>query len=247
VTFGSATLGAAISYSSVPSETNAQNGDLHRLWGAGQSYVEFDFGENGGDVTSGSGVVTGLTGSKVITTGATSASAAATYCNPILWSTNPGALSGVGSYNWSEPAVFAMRFASTTNGFSANALFRVMIGSTGGTGPLNAKGIGFGVIYDTATTGSVIGYAHDGTTLTTSGALATIDLSSSSYVHQVVGISDGAGNVYFFVDNVYAGTMTGGPTTVSANTRYVVAEILNNADAASSGVVTSSVRMWFKP
>lgn len=246
--FNSATLNAVADFTTIPSAVLALNPDLFRLWASEQSYAEHVFGQNGGSVTAGTGASSGTTSAKIISSGAVFGGACSYFCNPILWTSNPGATTAIGWWNWNKVVVFSTRFSTVPGnaGVSTNGLFRTIIGRSNGAGALDQKGMGFGLIYASATTGSIVGYAHNGSSLTTTSALTTIDTSTTGYCHQVVGISDGAGNVYFFVDRVYAGTTTGGPTTIGQNGNYVVAEVLNNADSATNQFQLSSVRIWTK-
>jgi hypothetical protein len=83
--------------------------------------------------------------------------------------------------------------------------------------------------------------AHDGTTLTTSGVVATIPTSGVFFTLMRVR-SDGAGNVSLYIDEVLVGTTTGGPTTSGAQNQCGIhAEVSNGADAAANTIITGDM------
>jgi hypothetical protein len=85
--------------------------------------------------------------------------------------------------------------------------------------------------------------AHDGTTLTTSGVVATLTVSSSAFTLLRVR-SDGAGNVSLYLDEVLVGTTTGGPTTSGVlNACGIHAEVNNGADAAANTIITGDMTL----
>lgn len=69
-------------------------------------------------------------------------------------------------------------------------------------GALTNKGFGFTILG-----GVLSGFVHNGTTLTTSGTLATPTFAGAMHVIRMV--NSGSGSVQFFVDGVSVGTMTG--------------------------------------
>lgn len=116
---------------------------------------------------------------------------------------------------------------STTNGTSLFGLGR-RFADTPGADP-SLEYIGVRLDGD-----SLKGLAHDGSCLT------VVDLSTTLVAHvshTVDIISDGAGNVTWFVDGVQAGTTTGGPTGVGTQFANLLAiEAANNADSADQDI-----------
>lgn len=151
-----------------------------------------------------------------------------------------------GKFFFGSPMWVTWRFAFTV-ALTANAVFRQTIGNTAGNGGastvLAAIGFGFGVVYKAAGTGSVLIYSHDGS-LHTSAEIAVIDTSNAGIVHSITAASDGLGNLYFFVNGVYSGTVATGPTTESATARYINNDlVLNGADGVDNIVYFYPMRI----
>ena len=139
--------------------------------------------------------------------------------------------------NWSKKIAIALVISqsdATTNGVS-----RFKFGADSGTAvqALANKGIGIS-IEDNALKGIV----HDGS----SGA--TIDLSTTLtdeqvYLMQIV--SDGAGNVEWFVDDLSKGTSAAGPTGDGlANDTIIKIECENNADTADQDFTVHDLKIY---
>lgn len=139
--------------------------------------------------------------------------------------------------NWSKNiAVYVILHQedATTNGVA-----RVKFGADAATAVQAFANRGIGLSVENA---ALKGIVHDGS----SGA--TIDLSTSMVDNQVYGVkivSDGAGNVKWFVDGVSGGTSSGGPTGDGATgDAQIKIEAENNADSASQEIVVASIKIY---
>lgn len=188
---------------------------------SGQHLSIIDFG-TWTDSTSGSGSVDNKHRRAHAFTGTTSSSTA------LIRSDNaPGYSAGKihNVLNWSKALLVRIVFANvgTTNGIG-----RITLGKdTGdGVGALSRKGIGI-QIEDQA----LKGIAHDGNTLD------TVDLSTTltdNEIYIVDVVSDGEGNIEWFVDGTSQGTSTGGPTGDSGDSEVAFQfESENNDDSAN--------------
>lgn len=226
----------------LPAHNKYLTTDSLRLALAHMSCNEFRWGDDGGSVLVGSGNTTGGVLVRQISTGTTASSMAGWYSNLTPWSANPGATRSA-DWNWGKVVVAAQRFLGVSGGLSTNAVFSTTIGSEGaGAGPLSAAGIGFGLVSGGGTNGALVIYAHNGTALTTTSTGATVDLSNS-FVHEVILVSDGTGNVHCYLDGTFITTGTGGPTA-NAGTGYPLTKIENFADTTNNGIAISSLRVW---
>lgn len=131
--------------------------------------------------------------------------------------------------NWSKKILLSFTIiidAATTNGISRFTLGK---GNVDGVAALAKKGIGV-QIEDQA----LKGLAHDGSSLTTVDFSLTMTLG---IVYQVKVVSDGAGNIEWFVDGVSKGTTSDGPTgDGSAGNSVFQLESDNGADAVANTV-----------
>ena len=139
--------------------------------------------------------------------------------------------------DWSKKIVLHAICASvdaTTNGISRMTLGK---GTGTGVGALASKGVGI-QIEDLALKGVV----HDGTTG------ATVDLSTAlvdDRVYAVTIVSDGSGNVEWFLDGTSKGTSSGGPSGLAMTGACLLQmEVDNGADAAAQGLVVHDVKVY---
>ena len=138
-----------------------------------------------------------------VSSGATAAGTAARrQSEPSLgWSL--GKANGV--INWSKRVVIVVRFRAP--GMSANGITRVLFGPADADGvkALDDKGIGFEC---RTAAEDIFTSVHSGS------ALSSVDSTqnASGNVQDMTIISDGAGNVSFYLDGVFLRTDTGGPT-----------------------------------
>lgn len=241
--FVSVSLTGAVDLTAIPSKTAALNRSLLQIVLAHETAQEFVWGVDGSAINVGSGSSNGGPYQKILSTGVAPSSSAGYFSNPSIWAVHPLTLSILG-FNWSDVVTISQRFTTNSSvpGLTTNAVFRTLVGASSGTGPLVNRGVGFGVIRASATTGTVVIYAHNGTSLTTFTTSATIDLSSSAVVHEVLLNSDGLGNLYCIVDGTYAGTTTGGPVTDGGG-QYIVCELQNGIDTTDNQMAMSSVRV----
>ena len=172
--------------------------------------------------TSGSGQTASGVRRAFTRTGATAGSTASLRTDELMaWSS--GRAQDV--IDWSKRVVLHIVFSpaqSTTNGSS-----RVTLGKDGaaGVGALGNKGLGL-QIDELALKGAV----HDGTTG------ATVDLSTTLTGNSacvVTVVSDGSGNVEWFLNGVSKGTSTGGPAGLSASGFDVLQSEADNSRASS--------------
>lgn len=128
--------------------------------------------------------------------------------------------------DWSQRIVIrAMLYIgdSTTNG-----VIRFTLGKAAadGLGSPTDKCIGI-VINDNA----LMGLTHEGTNANTEDLSTTL---TDDIVYEIMMVSDGAGNVEWFVDGVSVGSRTDGPTGDStAGHALLQSEVTNGADAAA--------------
>ena len=190
-----------------------------------------------------SGWATAVTGSGTVglgirnlavITGSTAGSTARAYTSEnVGW--NRGLSKSI--INWSkrvELYVVLNSPAATTNGVS-----RLTLGKhpSDGVGPLADKGVGLQV--DNL---ALKGIAHDGT------AGTTVDLASSlslGVVELVKIVSDGLGNVQWYVNGVLKGSTTAGPTGTSGTDRVLLqVEADNGPDAAIQNLSVNDVKIY---
>jgi hypothetical protein len=128
---------------------------------------------------------------------------------------------------FSRAAVFAAKFVVTA-GTSGSFAARLLVGkaSSPSVGALATHGFGFNV----DSTLALFGVAHDGTTLDTVDLSTTISIN---VVYDLVAVSDGDGNIDFYVNGSLAGTSNGGPTANVTN-RVASVEIANDGTATAS-------------
>jgi hypothetical protein len=82
---------------------------------------------------------------------------------------------------------------------------------------------------------------HNGTSATTSSTLYTIDGSTNYFKI----FSDGTGTVYLYINGVFVGSTSGGPTTVgSTNENATGLSVQNNADAANVRMRAGNIKVW---
>ncbi len=184
--------------------------------------------------TSGSGLASSGPRRAVMRSGSTAGSTASLRTDEeMAWSS--GRAQDV--VDWSKKVVLHIVFSpaqSTTNGVS-----RLTLGkdSAAGVGALGNEGLGI-QIDELALKGIV----HDGTTG------ATVDLSTTLTGNNacvVTVVSDGSGNVEWFLDGVSKGTSTGGPTGLAASGFDVLqSESDNGADAAQQELVVHDVKVY---
>jgi len=139
--------------------------------------------------------------------------------------------------NWSKKIVFHAFISnpsSTTNGVSRLTFGKL---SSNGVGDLAHKGIGIQLDAD-----ALKGIVHNGS----SGA--TVDLSTTltaGIVYKLTIVSDGAGNVEWFLDGVSKGTSSAGPTGDGATNKHIVQiETDNGADAAQQDLEMYSLKIY---
>lgn len=139
--------------------------------------------------------------------------------------------------NWDKKVVLHVVFAGRVN--TTNGKTSLSLGKTAGDGVavLAREGIGFRVD-DLA----IKGIVHDGTSET------VIDLSTTlvdEQTHEVTVVSDGAGNVEWFVDGVSKGSTASGPTGDSGATATLLQlDAENGADSANQGGQITGLKLY---
>lgn len=96
---------------------------------------------------------------------------------------------------------------------------------------LDARGYGVKI-----TDLALAGLAHNGTTLTTTATLATL-VANRAYM--LVIVSDGAGNIEWFLDGVSIGTSAGGPAAVSDDNYNAVQLTTENGATATQRLLAT--------
>jgi len=184
-----------------------------------------------GNPSAGGSVTGGAAGDGYarLNTGATASNYAAWYFNLFDQFATSGATAR-GGVDFSVPMWLTFKFSFATNALGTNGYLTGCIGKNNGAGALNATGFGFKIVYKSANIGSLLLQTYDGS-LHTSAELAEVDTSTSGICHEVTLASDGAGNVFLFLDGVYKGTAATGPAASAAPSRYLVWEIGNGADS----------------
>lgn len=203
-----------------------------------QWQYDWDWGQS---VVSGSGAVSSTNFGVNCQTGATAGSRAQRQLGFVVSDIFLNAPNGSSTaLNFSKP--FTVGFAFNPVSVSTNGQFFLKLGrGADSTGPLANKG--FGIRLNNTT---LVAQVHDGTTLTTSATLKTVT-AAASQITWVVLQSDGAGNVAVYIDDVLAVTMTGGPSADDSGGFGLVAEALNNADASSTRIHVSPLKIATQP
>lgn len=139
--------------------------------------------------------------------------------------------------DWSKKIVihaFIVQIASTTNGLARLSFGK---GTADGVGVLVDKAIGI-ILEDDA----IKGLVHNGSDA------ATVDLSTTltaNIVSRVTIVSDGAGNVEWFLNGVSKGTSSAGPTGNSGSNEVLLQmETDNGADSASHHLQMNSLKIF---
>jgi hypothetical protein len=163
------------------------------------------------------------------------------------WFNGPYQIGGTSSSleaDFSRAFVWTFKLHTSVTAALPNTILRISIGkaaaSTPTLGDLTIVGIQCKFLFSASNTMSLYGqvYSVAGGLSTSASALGTLTNTSQNPQHVINVYSDGAGNVSFYIDEVLAGTMTGGPTTVSttSNTCSFVAEISNTGDSTTAYV-----------
>lgn len=191
---------------------------------------EYPIWEGGGAVTvvsTGSG--TPSSGWWRMTTGATAGSSA-------LWRPTSNVFTRFGrgasdaGVNWDFPVTFAWK-----SGFqlTSGASLRLQLGrTTADTTIANLSGSGIGVLFSN---GNISLEAHNGTTRVTSGTLDTYVVGSFTF--NAIRVRSWRGKVELWVNDVFVGSILGGPVVASADSAAGVhISVENGADASASFV-----------
>lgn len=189
-----------------------------------------------GTITASSGSGQAATGLRraLTRTGATAGSTASVRTDTTMgWSTGQGH----NVLDWSKRIVLHAVFTpsdSTSNGISRLTLGK---GSATGVGDLADKGIGLQI--DQL---ALKGIVHDGT----SGA--TVDLSATlteGTTYAVTIVSDGSGNLEWFLDGASKGSSSAGPTGLAtAGFVALQSEVDNGADSAFHELIVHDVKAY---
>jgi len=243
-TFPGATLTAPNDYTVMPGATRALNPFLALqermsslvtevsapLWyGSDDSAGGGSSGASNNPILISSSTANGGRGSYYFTTGTI-------FCRPGIGRTD--------HIDFAVPLFVKWKFFFQT-ALTTSAVFRQTVGHTAGNGGattvLSQNGIGFGVVYKTATTGSVVLYTRSaaGGVLNTSTEVAVIDTTNTGISHEVLIDSDGTGNVSIFVDGATTANLTvsNGPSTEAGSNAVFNNDIcLNGADGVNNQV-----------
>ena len=160
-----------------------------------------------------------------------------------VYSGIPAPTTGTGHQNeattdWSKNIWVAARFAFVSGtAVLPHTTFRFALTNTGPAyeGPPAARSIGIKVTFPGTNVGNVYLEVHNGTTLTTSSLLGTIDTSASQYSHTVTIHSTGTGSVTLSLDGSNVGSTTGGPTTGGAVFTIPQYMVQNAGDSTALG------------
>lgn len=151
-------------------------------------------------------------------------------------------------------AAFNRAFSVAVNFFangivaSPNTVYRFSLGKPNPPSPgaPTVRAVGFKLVFDTTNTGHFFGEVHNGTTLTvSSSSRASLDLSNTQIIHQVIIHTDGAGTVKFYLNGTLIDTLTGGPTAAGGGT--LTLENYNTGDATAAGAIyTSDISLYME-
>jgi hypothetical protein len=152
---------------------------------------------------------TGVAGGSVV------ASAAGTTIGTIFYASGTN---DVRYINYSQRVRIFIKFAEVSN-FTANCFYYLRMDTASGAALTiadpTARSIGFRVNHLSGSSGQLRGVIHDGTTLTTSStSFGTI---TNRQVASLVIDSLGNGTVNYYLNGTLVGTMTGGPTGLTAS------------------------------
>ena len=208
-------------------------------------------------VTSGSGSVAATEGASAaelptLTSGSTSGSFARLCLNSRGYPMQGGIVSW--RFNFSRRMVIATSLAPANlaaiydAGAGGEVLFQLGANLTE-NGILVRRGFGFAIrkLSSLAPELDVFGIAHNGTTLSTTASLLTHNYGSSQHALWLAVVSDGAGNIEFWVNGVLAATSTGGPTGlgVAIGDANLGFEVRNgNQSANATAIVGPVIHYW---
>lgn len=143
-------------------------------------------------------------------------------------SNSPGISTGVDNaiIDWSQRILIEIGFGIRDS--TGNGIGRFSLGKTTGDGIGDLARRGIGIRLDTL---ALAGQVHDGTTLTTTATLSTL---TDNQRYRLLIVSDGAGNVEWFLDGTSIGSTTGGPSTAGGTLASLFqSEVDNGGDAAN--------------
>lgn len=246
--FTIASLTAALDYTVPPAATTSLSPNLlNRTWVRTQSCDLFPgIGGavwNGG---SGTGSASGGTPGDVfarLSTGIVALSSEICFYNQYGQFSRDG-VTGNGKIDFSLAMAVEFRF-SIDLALTTNASFWCVIGKGNGAGALDAPGFGFIITFKSTGIGSLKLQTYD-SSLHTSAELSEVTATDDAPEQDVVLESDGAGNVYLYLNGVYKGTAATGPTAVSSSSRTIVQQITNGADLSNNRVYVTLTRVVVK-
>ncbi len=124
--------------------------------------------------------------------------------------------------DWSQRVLVTLKFSIRAN--TSTGIVRVTLGkaSADGMGALNNRGIGIQIEQL-----SLKGHVHDGTSAATTAVLSTL---TTNQAYQLLIVSDGAGNIEWFLDGTSIGTSAAGPSAAG-----VAGDCVFQLDVANGG------------
>lgn len=168
-----------------------------------------------------------------VDTGATSSSTAAAKAFDCSWSA--GKARAV--INWGKRVIIRLVISNDQN--TTNGIIRFTLGKSGGIGVAALTDKGIGIQIDNL---ALKGIVHNGS----SGA--TIDLTLTMVddrVYVIVIVSDGSGNIEWFVDGTSEGTSAAGPIGDSGSARNILQlEADNGSDSADQAAGISDLKVY---
>jgi parallel beta-helix repeat protein len=201
---------------------------LTQLW----NWSDISLGAGWTKTVAGSGAVSFGPRQLVVTTDSTAGSTAVARTGAEMCLTLNAASDVI---DWSKPLVFVVTFSvtdATTDGIACVSLGKA---ADAGVGEPAVKS--FGLRVDNL---ALKGLAHDGTSLT------VVDLNTTLVAggtYQLAIVSDGAGNVEWFLSGTLKGTTTAGPRTVgAAGDSTIHAEVSNGANSVAQRLVVSGLK-----
>ena len=131
--------------------------------------------------------------------------------------------------DWSQRVLITLKFAIRAN--TSSGVVRFTLGKTAsdGMGTLNNRGVGLQIEQL-----ALKGHVHDGSSATTTGTLSTL---TQNQAYRLLVVSDGAGNIEWFLDGTSIGTSAAGPSAAGA-----VGDCVFQADVANG--VNSAVQAF---
>ncbi len=138
--------------------------------------------------------------------------------------------------DWSQRVLINLKFAVRANTSTGVVRFTLGKGTGDGMGALNNRGIGIQIEQL-----SLKGHVHDGTDAATTAALSTL---TANQAYRLFIVSDGAGNVEWFLDGTSIGTSAAGPSAAGvAGDCVFQLDVANGNNSATQSVLMHALQV----